>query len=367
MVPRRIEVLIAVVEVADHEPRERDAVGRQVAAPAQLLGVVREPFIQPQHLRVAALDQHVLVVTDHVLELVDERHRHDMLDLVHAVRAGQHAVGVRHERIKHFGVVEARVAGVERIDVRTEKESCHEPAAGIVALFLRHELIHQRRHQDDHFAVAVHIGFAAEGRRVDRVELVVERRAQGVEVERGQAARRRGVVDVDDQRAVHRFGRGGNVLEHGARQVGAHAEPTLLIQGIGRRRERRHRRGCGAGRRGPEEAPLFRLPQEVVELLSQGGSRDVGLRGGEHGADGVAVQREAGPHARHAGGRLGQRQINGGVDPRWIVVEHDATGIAGGVEHGVGPQHRAEVTAERRGTGRQLGPRRVATRRRRPE
>ena len=149
----RREVLAGVVHVANDVAAECRRISREEAPATTLFGVVRQRLVEPQDLGLSPSQQDMLVVADHVLELVHERDRHELLDLVHAMHTAERSRWVRHDRVEDLAVVVLRR---ERgIDVHAEEVTRHE--ARRLALRRRDELVDLVRHEDDDHTVSVDV------------------------------------------------------------------------------------------------------------------------------------------------------------------------------------------------------------------
>ena len=126
-----------------------------------------EPLVEPQHLGGAGAPQVVLPEADHVLELVDERHRDEAVHLGDGVRAAQGPRRVRHERVEDLHVV-----ALTKDQVRAVEIPGHE--SGRATLERADELVHRVRHHHDHHSVPVDVRLAAERQRVPHVQQRVE-------------------------------------------------------------------------------------------------------------------------------------------------------------------------------------------------
>ena len=114
---------------------------------------MRQRLVEPQDLGLSPSQQDMLVVADHVLELVDERDRHELLDLGDGMRTAERSRWVGHDRVEDLPVVVLRR---ERgIDVRAEEVARHE--ARRLALRRRDELVDLVRHEDDDHTVSVDV------------------------------------------------------------------------------------------------------------------------------------------------------------------------------------------------------------------
>ena len=130
---------------------------------------------------------------DHVLEFVRERDRRGMNDFLRGVRAAQRAVGISHNRIEDFAVVELRRdSGIE---ITGEEEARDVTAA--VTTRLGDELVHHTGHQNNGDSVRIDIGNMPKRHGIDWIQPRIKDLPQGVEVSRRKAGRWRCGVDID--------------------------------------------------------------------------------------------------------------------------------------------------------------------------
>src|SRR5437867_8467675 len=145
-----IEIVVGVHQVATIEAAlygSDDAIGHlrvkrgRVAPAAELLGVMREALVQPEHLTCAAAHEDVLVEAYHVLEFVDERHRDEPLQIRSWVGATERAGRIGDDRVKDLSFIRSRVVLVRGIEIRAEEEAGDETVG--VALGRGHKLVHR--------------------------------------------------------------------------------------------------------------------------------------------------------------------------------------------------------------------------------
>ncbi len=292
--------------------------GRRVAPSAQLLGIVREPLVQPQHLTCAAPQEHVLIEADHVLELMNERHGHECLNIRGRVRTTERSGGVGDDGIEDLALVRPRSSPICGIEIGAKEKSRDETAAGQVALLGRHQLVHRVGHQDQDDRVRIDVRLPPKGRCVDRVQALIEE--PGDAVERGgiEATRRRQRVDIDDH-----FGRSGAHPRHdaveplaGGRRAHLKDPPRVHPWRAPRGRElgaealRRARFGSKAPGTSLVTQPQIRMKAlgrtQLGQLLGRGRRRG--------GQNRIAAQPEPRRLTRHAGRELGNQEVFGWHD-----------------------------------------------------
>ncbi len=316
---RGIHVLVGVEEVAPIEatfrcadravahPRIR---GQGVASPPQLLGVVRQPLVQPQEFAVAAPGDDVLAEADHVLKFVDECHRHEVLHFRRGVRAAQGTAGIGDDRIKDLALVGARVVAERRIEVGPEKESRDKPAR--VALAGGHQLVHGVRHQHKHDAVRIDVGLTPKGGRVDCVETRIERVGDTVERRRIEATRGRQRVDVDGDLGLESAHARPHPVEARAVGLGTHlkraqrAHPGRVRSG---RRLRHRARAIAWLRSKSPRSPFITQAQKPVKLLGGSERRTRLDRRRRRRENRIAAQPKRGRLTWNAGRQLGNEEV----------------------------------------------------------
>ena len=353
VVVRRGEVLRRVVEIPENVAAERPGV-RQECAPAVLLGVVRQPLVQPQILREVAPDEEVLVEADHVLELVHERHRHDLRHGHDGVRAAERAGGIGDNRIENLGAVPGRERR-GRDQVGTEEVAGHVATRRVSALRARHERVHLPGHEHDHHTVAIDVRLTTERQRVRLVQPRVKDGTQVIEVRLRQARLRRRVVDVDRDVRSHLEGGGRHGRERArlagiARQHVAHLERADVA-----RVHRGHQRGR-PGRRPERPRDLRReLPlgeaQTEVELLGGAGPCERGARR-QRSRERVPTQLERLRIVRDAARRLRHHEILDGGSKN-VRREHGAPRRLRRVDRRVTAEPQRDLPPAGRRAGRQ--------------
>src|ERR1700737_3334450 len=139
----------------------------------------------------------MLVVVDHVLELMDEYPR----DELHRVGRRNPAGWIRRQSIEDLGAIRAHEAWSE---VSSEEVAHHHRAPGAAG-----DLGHPIGEENEYDAVAVDVRLTAECRDIDGVKVLIESGADLVNVRLGVPWGRRRIVEED-----------GHVLAHVLRSSG---------------------------------------------------------------------------------------------------------------------------------------------------
>ena len=142
----------------------------------------------------------MLIEADHVLELVDER-RGQVASGECLTDVALLVVRVGYQSIEDLGLIGPRVARPLRHEVGTEKVA-EDDSSRVVAVGAERVYVLSQQYHDD--AVPVDIRLPPEGGRVDRIEELVEKVSNVVELWSRIAPSRGGVVHEDGYPLAHR-------------------------------------------------------------------------------------------------------------------------------------------------------------------
>ena len=300
----------------------------------------------------------MLVEVDHVLKFVNERHRHELLDVGGGVRAAQRTGRVGHDRVEDLRLVGARVISECRIQIGAEEEAGNE--TGTVALGGRHELVHRVGHQYHHDRIGIDVRLAAERSRIDRVQPLIEQIGDAVERQGVESAGGRQRIHVDSHFGLERAHARADAIELRAIGLGAHLKYAQRAhpRRPGRDRQLRLRLRCRTSlfRHQSPGAPL--VTQSQVRVKPLGGTqihevRRHRRRGPGRGKNRVSHQPELGELAGNAGAELRNDEILGRTERG---RKHHAPAIDNRVDRSVLVDCECDgVVGRRTGTEMRLG------------